>query len=124
MGVGLMGAMLSITLRKERPELSMGITLVTSVIIAFEVAMGIGEAVERIGEVIDTSGVTIKYFSVAIKAMGIAYISQFAGDILRDAGESAIASKVEMVGKVAILLLTIPVISDFLKMCIEVVKDI
>lgn len=123
-GVGFTGAMLSLALRRQRPEMALVITLVTSIIIALEVVLGIGEAVAEIGELVEESGVTIKYFPVAIKAMGIAYITQFAGELLRDANETAIASKLEMAGRIAILLMTIPVISAFLEMCIEVLRGI
>ena len=51
-------------------------------------------------------------------------MSQFAAEILRDGGESAIASKVEAAGKISILLLTMPVIMSFLRICLKVVNGI
>ena len=54
--------------------------------------------------------------------MGIAYITQFGVEILRDCGENAIALKLELAGKVFIMGLTLPVIADFLHACMEAVK--
>ncbi len=51
--------------------------------------------------------------------VGIAYITQFGAEILRDGGENAIALKVEMAGKVFILGLTIPIVTEFLEVCIN-----
>lgn len=122
--VGISGGLLALTLRKERQELALIIALITSVIIAGEVVVGIGDLLTEINSVIAECGVDIKYFEVCIKAVGLSYVSQFASEILRDSGETAIASKVEAAGKVAILLLTMPVILSFLRLCLRVVETI
>ena len=51
-------------------------------------------------------------------------MSQLGAEILRDAGEGAIASKVEAAGKISILLLTMPVITSFLRLCLKAVNSI
>ncbi len=122
-GVGFMGGMLALTVKKDKPEFALLISLVTAVMISFELIKGVGNVIAEIDKIIARCGIDIKYISIAIKAMGIAYVSQFAAEILRDGGEGAIASKVEMAGKVAILIITIPVLSTFLEMCIRVVQN-
>lgn len=122
--VGLTGGLLALTIRSQKPELALLISLVTSVIIAGQVIAGVGQVVSEIADIITECGMDIKYFTVCIKAVGLAYISQFAAEILRDGGEGAIASKVEAAGKVAILMLTMPVILSFLRLCIKVVNGL
>ncbi len=122
--VGLTGGLLAVTLRKERSDMALLVALVTSVIIALRVVTATGELLGDINNIISQCGVDIKYFALCIKAVGVAYVSQFASELLRDSGESAIASKVEAAGKVSILLLTMPVILSFLQMCVKVVKGI
>ena len=122
--VGLAGGLLALTLRKERQEFALVITLVTSVIIAGQVISSVGELLYDIEEIVSECGVDIKYFTVCIKALGLSYVSQFAAEILRDGGEGAIASKVEAAGKISILLLTMPVIMSFLRICLKVVNGI
>jgi stage III sporulation protein AD len=46
-----------------------------------------------------------------LKIIGIAYIAEFGAQIVRDAGQESIASKIELAGKVLILVLAIPIIS-------------
>lgn len=123
-GAAFMGGMLSLMVRKERPEIAVGIALITSVVVLGEVVSGMGEVIERLRRLIEECGVDIKYFTTAIKAVGMAYIAQFAAEILRDSGENAIASKVEAAGKVAILALAMPVMSSFLELCVKVVSDL
>lgn len=123
-GVGFMGGMLALTVKKDKPEFALIISLVTAVIISVELIAGIGEIITQIENIVDECGMDITYLSVCIKAVGTAYVSQFAAEILRDGGENAIASKVEMAGKVTILIMTLPVLSAFLQMCIKVVKGV
>lgn len=121
---GLIGGLLALTIKRQKPELAILVSLVTSVIIAVQVVIGVGELLSQITDIISECGIDIKYFSVCIKAVGLSYVSQFAAEILRDSGEAAIASKVEAAGKVAILMLTMPVIVSFLRLCVKVVNGL
>ena len=123
-GVGIIGGMLAIMLRRERYETALVVMLVTSVIIGGQVVLGVGELLSEINNIIAECGVDIKYFSLCVKAVGLAYVSQLGAEILRDAGEGAIASKVEAAGKISILLLTMPVITSFLRLCLKAVNSI
>ena len=51
-----------------------------------------------------------------LKVIGTAYLAQFAADLCRDAGESAVAGKVELAGRVLILALCLPVLMSILEM--------
>ena len=57
---------------------------------------------------------TPTYAVILIKALGIAVLTQCCGDICRECGENGIASGVELVGKLEILLLSIPLIHEIL----------
>lgn len=123
-GTGLMGGMCALMLRHKRPEFAVAVSLAASVIICGQLILGISGVINELYMVIDECGVDIKYFSICIKAIGMAYIAQFAAEILRDSGEGAIAAKVEAAGKISILLLTMPVMTSFLRLCVKVVNGI
>ncbi len=55
------------------------------------------------------------YLSTVLKVIGISYIAEFGAQICRDAGESAIASKIELGGKVLIMMLAVPILSALLE---------
>ena len=56
------------------------------------------------------------YLKVMMKVIGIAYLAQFASDLCRDAGEGAVAGKVELAGRMLILALCIPVLAAILEL--------
>lgn len=123
-GVGFIGGMLALTVKKDKPEAALMTALGTSVLILISVTEKIGGIINDLRIMIENCGVDIKYFVIAIKAVGIAYIAQFAAEILRDCGEGAIASKVEAAGKIFILSLAMPVMTSFLELCVRVVNGI
>lgn len=123
-GVGFIGGMLALTIKKDKPEAALMTALGTSVLILISVTEKIGGIINDLRIMIENCGVDIKYFVIAIKAVGIAYIAQFAAEILRDCGEGAIASKVEAAGKIFILSLAMPVMTSFLELCVRVVNGI
>ena len=66
-------------------------------------------------------GLNSDYIMLIFKVVGIAYIIQLAAQICTDAGESAIASKVELAGRVMILLAAAPTAFSILDMILELV---
>ena len=65
--------------------------------------------------------VDITYIDIILKMIGIAYICQFATDICRDAGYQAIASQVEMAGKISLILLSMPVLMSVIDLVVAIV---
>lgn len=123
-GVGFIGGMLALVLRRERTEFAVLIALMTSAVIVFETAGYVEGIISQLRAVIESCRVDIKYFTVVIKSVGVAYITQFAAEILRDSGENAIASKVESGGKICILAFAMPVMTSFLELCTNVVNGL
>ncbi len=123
-GTGFIGGMLALTVRKQRPEFAVMIALITSALILGSVAESVGGIIEELRRVTEECGVDIKYFEIIIKVVGVAYLAQFAAEILRDSGENAVASKVEAAGKICILTLVLPVMTSFLELCIKVVNSV
>jgi len=70
-------------------------------------------------ELAASSGVQMIYLKTILKIIGIAYIAEFGAQIVRDAGQEGIASKIELAGKVMIMVLAIPIISIIIETVIK-----
>lgn len=123
-GIGLIGGFLSISVKEYRREFSVLIGVATSIAVFMGIADMLSEVVSSFWRLAEKSGVDVKYFIVVIKVIGIAYITQFASEILRDGGENAAALKVELAGKVFILGLTLPILTSFLEVCVNALNSI
>ncbi len=120
--IACIGTILALTIKSYQPHLAIVVSIATGIVILAVSAGGIAQVVQEFQSVIEKSGIDIKYFTVVIKVIGIAYVTQFAAEICRDSGESSIASKVDLAGKVVVLILTIPIITNFLELIISILK--
>jgi len=69
----------------------------------------------------EQAGVAEGYFGIVLKVIGIAYLSQFASQLCADAGEGAVAAKIELAGKVLIMAISIPVLTEVLHVVLTLV---
>ncbi len=55
------------------------------------------------------------YASTLLKALGVALAVEISADVCKDAGEAGLASKLEMIGRAELLLLSLPLISELIE---------
>lgn len=122
--VGIIGALLSVSLKSHRPEYALITAAATGVFVMLLIAENMLSSFEKISSIIETAGIDQKYFKAVFKVIGISYITQFGVEICRDAGESAIASKLDAAGKISIMLAALPIIGDFLNTIIKILEVI
>lgn len=111
-GIAILAAILAAMLRRYHQEYSVILSIAAGVIILFEVFANITPAVRQISTLLSSSGLSTEYAAILFKALGICFLAQFAADSCRDAGESALASKVELAGKIAIVILSLPLFEN------------
>ena len=73
-----------------------------------------------IKSVTDKSNINSSFIALLLKITGIAFLAEFAVSVCKDAGEGAIASKIEIGSKVIIIFLSIPIISSLLEVIIKI----
>ena len=122
-GVGLIGGILSMTVKQYKKEYALLVALATVTVILFFTLDTLETAISQISLITEKSGVDTRYFTAVMKVVGVAYITQFGAEILRD-GEGAIALKVELAGKVFILGLTLPIVTEFLEVCVNALSAV
>lgn len=67
------------------------------------------------------ANVNTVYVETILKIIGIAYIAEFAAQITKDAGQGAIASKIELGGKILILAMAIPILSVLIETVLQLI---
>jgi stage III sporulation protein AD len=67
--------------------------------------------IELFTEMAKRAGIGEMYLIILLKIIGISYLVEFGAQVCRDAGEGAIASKIELAGKVMILVMAVPIIA-------------
>lgn len=114
-GLGLVAAVLAVVLRPQRPEFALLVSLAAGIFILSGIIVGIIPVVEQIRSIFDSSGLPGQYLQVLLKALGICFVTQIACDACKDAGEGAIGAKVELAGKAAVLVVSLPLFGQVLE---------
>ena len=69
------------------------------------------------------ANVNLMYVETILKIIGIAYIAEFGAQITKDAGQGAIASKIELGGKILILSMAIPILTVIIETIIGLIPS-
>ncbi|MCT4596168.1 MAG: stage III sporulation protein AD [Anaeromicrobium sp.] len=120
-GVGIIATVLSMTFKKHKPEISLQISLVAGLVIFLFILSKLGTVLELLNMISKRLDIDIIYISTIFKIIGIAYIAEFGAQLCKDAGEGAIASKIELAGKVLIMVLAIPILVGLLNTIIQLI---
>ncbi len=102
----------SLMLKKYAREYSLLINISMSILIIIYLTSSIIPIFNYIKSLISAANIPDKYVSLLFKSLGICFITQFASDSCRDAGESSLASKIEIVGKVSIVTASLPLLDE------------
>lgn len=109
---GLVGTVLALILGQYRPEFRMLVTAAVTLLLMAMVLEQLSPVLEQLRSTMELTGLTGDYAAILFKAVGICLLTQLAGDVCRDSGESSIASKIELAGRAAILLTAMPLIQE------------
>ncbi len=107
--LGLIVAVFAVLLRRERPEMAMILALGFGVIIFLMVLNKLGAIITVFQDVTRRAQVDELYLTTLLKILGIAYIAEFGAQVCRDSGEGTVANKIELAGKVLIMILALPI---------------
>ena len=119
-GIGLIALVISIVLKQYRPEYAIYVSIVAGILILVFIMSKITGIINLLKAISDKTYINKQFLSILLKITGIAIITEFAVSICTDAGEKAIASKIEIGSKVIIIAMSIPIISSLLELIIEI----
>ncbi|MCI6868205.1 MAG: stage III sporulation protein AD [Lachnospiraceae bacterium] len=113
--LGLSGVMLGLILRQAKSSLAEVVSLATCLLIVFYSATKLSSVFEMINSIGSYFSEQKEYFRILLKIIGITYLADFASNICKDAGYSAIAGQIEIFGKISILAISSPIILALLE---------
>lgn len=112
--VALVGIVLHITLKKEMPAIAFLLIVVTGFVVLVQAFSPIMSVISAIGEIATSAGMESAQYLPVLKAVGIAVLVKVVGAICKDAGQSALAVKLEMVGGVIGFAVLLPLFQQVL----------
>ena len=120
-GVLLCAAVLSTVLRTQRPELALILSIAAGALTVGLLLKELVPLLTSLRRMATLGGLSDSAVSVVLRAAGVCFVTQWAADTCRDAGQTALAGKAELTGRVLLLLLTVPLFQQVLTLITEVV---
>ena len=119
-GIGLIALVIVIILKQYRAEYAIYVSIIAGILILFLAMEKLSGIINLLQSISDKTYINKQFLGILLKITGIAIITEFAVSICSDAGEKAIASKIEIGSKVIIIAMSIPIISSLLELIIEI----
>ena len=121
-GIALIGVIMSLLLKNHLSTYALMVTLLTGIIILFWCIVNIIPVIDKLQYLIEEINMPNEYGMIIFKSIGLTFIVQLISDICKDAGETAISSKLELMGKIAILLISLPLFEKIISVVLEMLK--
>ncbi|WP_243290267.1 stage III sporulation protein AD [Bacillus sp. FJAT-47783] len=122
-GLGLIATFLALIVKEQKPTFAFMLVVFVGCVIFLLLIDQISHIIQMIDSIARSANVNVMYVETILKIIGIAYIAEFGAQITKDAGQGAIASKIELGGKILILTLAIPIISVIIQTIISLLPS-
>lgn len=119
-GIAFIAIIVIVILRQYRPEFAIYASIIAGVLILALVSNTLSGIIEMIRSIYSKTNINSNFLSILIKITGIAILTEFAVSMCKDAGETAVASKVDIGGKIIIISLSIPIISALVDTVVKI----
>lgn len=119
LAIGIVACIISLLLKNKNPVFSVLVSLSAITVISLFSLSGLLEISDGFLKIFLDSGISKTHFLNIIKVISIAYATEIICSLLSDAGESSLAKNLELAGKIAVLILTIPNVLELMTVIID-----
>ncbi|HHZ03281.1 MAG TPA: hypothetical protein GX396_10185 [Tissierellia bacterium] len=112
--IAVITVVLGITLSKFNSEFKVYITVIFGILVLFMLFNELKIYLEEIINLFIRYDIKTEYFSTILKIVGIAYICDFISLLCKDLSYESVGKKVEIAGKLIILIYSVDIIKIFL----------
>lgn len=121
-GLGILISIVIVVTKQIKPELGIAVMLAGSTLMLIYILNSFTGIISSFNQIVNQTGINKELFSIIIKIIGVGYLIEFAADICKDSGNSAIADKVILGGKVLIFMLAMPIITSLFNIILELIN--
>ncbi|MCL5971609.1 MAG: stage III sporulation protein AD [Firmicutes bacterium] len=121
--IALIATVLLVVLREERKEWGVVIRFAVGAVVLLLILAPLQTVIAQVLQLATLVKVRGLYLAILLKVIGIAYIATFAAQMAYDTGESGLGWRVELAGKVAILALSLPLISAIITTILKMIPS-
>ena len=122
MALIIIAIILALSLKSRYPEISSIISVCLCLVIISVCVDMLNIIINKVKSISSNVDIDKTYIFILLKLIGIAYICEFASGISKDAGYSAVASQIELLGKLTMLMVSLPVLEQVIEIIINMMR--
>jgi stage III sporulation protein AD len=119
-GIAFLAVIIILILKQYRPEFAMYTSIIAGALILFLSIGKLDGMIQLLNTIATKTQGNGQFLGILLKMTGIAFLTEFAVSICKDSGETAIANKVDLGGKIIMIAISIPIISTLLETVIKI----
>lgn len=117
----IVAVVLVLVVKEQRQDIALLLSVAAGVGLLVFAIYKLSPVFDMLNSLVSKSGMSSEFLSIILKVTAIAYIVEFGKNVCMDAGQSAIANKLEMAGKVIVLSLSIPLIGSLMSLLTQLI---
>ncbi|MCI6859049.1 MAG: hypothetical protein MR867_07125 [Eubacterium sp.] len=113
--IGIGGAFLAVLVRQSKPEYSTFVLFAVCLFLILYLTSNLAVVIQFVETLSGKIHISNSYIRILFKLLAIAFICQIASNLCQDLGYQSISFQIETIGKISILILSIPIINSLLE---------
>ena len=118
--IGIIGAVLAVTLQQQKKEIALILSVAVGILLLWQVGDYLAKILAGLQQMSVDAGVSGDHLKLLLKLLVISYLTEFGCEICKDAGQQALAGKIQLGGKLMMAVLSLPVFQSLLTFITEV----
>ncbi|MEG1499863.1 MAG: stage III sporulation protein AD [Clostridia bacterium] len=114
-GIGLATCIAVLIVKQIKPEIAVVLSVAGGILIVLLAINSLSSVIAGLSALAEKTGLSSGLFSTVLKIVGIGYVTEFAANICSDSGSAGLADKILLAGKVVILVIAIPIMTNIIE---------
>lgn len=117
--IGILICVVTLILKQIKPELSVTVVIAGSVILITYALSYFSTVFKVFGTIVNKTGIDQGLFTILLKLIGVGYLVEFGASICEDTGNTSIANKIVLCGKITIFVMAMPIITSLFQLILD-----
>ena len=119
-GIGFIALFMIIILKQYKPEYAIYVSIIAGIIIIILVMDKLTNIIHLLTSLQNKGSINNQFILILLKITGIAFLTEYSSSICKDEGETAVATKIDIGGKIIIIAISIPIIQALLELLLRI----
>ena len=117
--IGIITSIATLIIKPIRSDFALMIALTGGIIILLMLLNYLTSVFDAFKLIINSTGISSSLYTIVLKIVGIGYLIEFSAGICNDSGNSSLADKILLGGKIVIMVMALPIITNILQIISE-----